>query len=62
MEWEDDDRLEVHCHVKASRAFDNQGMDAINVFAHLQETFAKIKKVADVEASIYAVSSSTLNQ
>lgn len=54
--------MEVHCYVKASRAYDNQGMDVINVFVHLQVIFAKIKKVADVEASIYAAASSTLNQ
>ena len=48
--------------MKASRAYDNQGMDVINVFVHLQVIFAKIKKVADVEASIYAAASSTLNQ
>lgn len=59
LNWEDDTPLADHCRYKSARAFDNSALSLINVLGLLAETFQK-KQTSQVDASIYAVQSSTL--
>ena len=60
LSWERADMtLEAHCQQKIARAYDNSGLDVVNILALNQETIGW-KKKAGVEASMYAVAPSTL--
>ena len=54
LQWEDAASLKDHCNWKIERAFENSGLEVVNIFALLQVTFGVSKSIG-LETSILAV-------